>query len=53
MAAARWDEIDLESKEWWVSAEKMKMGFAHVVPLPTQAADVLRGMLPFSAGTHG
>lgn len=50
VAAARWDEIDLEAKEWRVSAEKMKMGFAHIVPLPTQAVEVLRSMLPFSAG---
>lgn len=50
VAAARWDEIDLEAKEWRVSAEKMKMGFAHIVPLPKQAVDVLRSMLPFSAG---
>ncbi len=50
VASARWCEIDLEAKEWRVAADRMKMGFAHIVPLPDQAVEVLKAMQAFSAG---
>ena len=38
---ARWDEINLERKEWVIPAERMKMGKAHIVPLSKQAIEIL------------
>ncbi len=38
---AYWSEIDLESKEWHLPAERMKMKRPHIVPLSTQAIAVL------------
>lgn len=34
---ARWEEIDLDKKEWTIPAERMKKRKYHVVPLSTQA----------------
>ena len=39
---AEWAEIDLDSAEWNIPADRMKMGDAHLVPLSLQALDVLR-----------
>ena len=39
---ATWDEIDLESAEWRIPADRMKMRTPHVVPLANQAVDALR-----------
>ncbi|MDE5833702.1 MAG: site-specific integrase [Desulfovibrio sp.] len=41
LCGARWEEIDLEKAEWVLPAERMKMGREHVVPLPTQAVEIL------------
>lgn len=30
---AEWSEIDLERKEWRISADKMKMKQEHIIPL--------------------
>ena len=38
---ARWGEIDLGAAEWMIPAERMKMRRAHLVPLPTQAVELL------------
>ena len=32
----RWSEIDYETKQWIIPAERMKMKRAHIVPLCTQ-----------------
>lgn len=50
VASARWAEIDLDAQEWHVPGSRMKTGHAHIVPLPTQAVDVLRGMLAYTDG---
>lgn len=42
LIGARWDEFDLEAREWRIPAERMKMRTPHVVPLSDQAADVVR-----------
>lgn len=42
LIAARWDEFDLDAAEWRIPPARMKMKTPHVVPLPTQAVDVLR-----------
>jgi integrase len=36
-----WSEIDLETAQWNIPAEKMKMKTAHLAPLCKQAIDVL------------
>lgn len=38
---ANWPEFDLKRKVWTISAERMKMGQAHHIPLSAQALDVL------------
>lgn len=41
---AKWDQFDLESAEptWTVPGENMKRGVTHVVPLSTQAVELMR-----------
>ncbi len=39
---ATWDEFDLESAEWRIPANRMKMRTPHIVPLANQAVDSLR-----------
>ena len=57
---AHWEDIDLEGKLWRCPPEKMKMREwqkrdsrtpAHLVPLPTQALDVLHDLLPRTGPT--
>jgi len=38
---AKWCEIDLEGKQWRIPAERMKMKSPHIVPLATQAIELL------------
>lgn len=38
---AEWAEMDLEEAAWSIPAEKMKMKHAHIVPLPSQAVEIL------------
>ncbi len=40
--SATWDEIDLQGKVWRISAQRMKAGVEHRVPLSRQVLDVLR-----------
>lgn len=42
LRAARWEEFDLENAMWEVPAERMKMKRPHLVPLSTQAVEILR-----------
>jgi len=44
LVSAEWDDIDIESKRWLIPAEKMKMGYDHVVPLSRQVIDILQKM---------
>ena len=39
---AEWNEFDLQAAEWRIPAEKMKMSRPHIVPLSTQAVEVLK-----------
>ncbi|WP_339608893.1 integrase arm-type DNA-binding domain-containing protein [uncultured Roseivirga sp.] len=41
MAEARWDEIDLDKKQWVIPANRMKMGDEHIVPLSKQALRII------------
>ncbi|WP_159281979.1 tyrosine-type recombinase/integrase [Rahnella variigena] len=42
LRAARWEEFDLENALWEIPAERMKMKRPHLVPLSTQAVEILR-----------
>ncbi|MFD1296274.1 tyrosine-type recombinase/integrase [Lysobacter gummosus] len=48
VAGARWSEINLHDAEWLVPPERMKTRNAHVVPLPLQAVNEIKGMLKFT-----
>jgi len=45
---AEWSEFDLEKKEWRIPAEKMKMRAQHLVPLSSQAIDILQELQPYT-----
>ncbi len=51
LRTAEWAEFDLDAAEWRISASKMKMKVAHVVPLSTQAVEILRSVQPITG--HG
>ena len=42
LRTAEWSEIDLEAAEWRIPGNKMKMKLDHLVPLSTQAVEILR-----------
>ena len=46
-----WAELDLNAAEWRIPGSKMKMKVEHVVPLCTQAVELLRGVQPVTG--HG
>ena len=48
LRAAEWSEIDIESAEWNIPAERMKMKIAHLVPLPHQAVEILKSLQPLT-----
>lgn len=45
---AEWVEIDLDAAEWRIPAEKMKMKDPHIVPLSSQAVEVLCEIIPIT-----
>lgn len=47
-SGARWVEIDLDAKRWTIPAERMKAKREHIVPLSSQALDILHVMKPIS-----
>ncbi len=42
LIAACWDEFDLQAGQWRIPAERMKMRTPHIVPLSSQAVQVLQ-----------
>jgi integrase len=46
---AEWAEIDLDKAEWRIPAEKMKMKDPHIVPLSTQAVEILNEIQPITS----
>jgi len=44
LRSAEWIEIDLDAAEWRIPGHKMKMRNDHIVPLATQAVDILRAL---------
>ena len=45
---AEWTEIDLDEAEWRIPKEKMKMKAPHIVPLSTQAVEILCKIQPIT-----
>ncbi|WP_047495645.1 integrase arm-type DNA-binding domain-containing protein [Terriglobus sp. TAA 43] len=41
LIGACWSEIDFEEKRWNIPAERMKMRTPHIIPLSTQAIEIL------------
>ncbi len=48
LRGARWDEFDLDAAQWRVPAERMKMSAPHLVPLSTQAIEVIEEIRPLT-----
>lgn len=48
-SGARWNEIDFENRLWIIPADRMKAKREHIVPLSSQALDILEVMKPISA----
>ncbi|MEW6705027.1 MAG: integrase arm-type DNA-binding domain-containing protein [Pseudomonadota bacterium] len=44
LIAAQWDEFNLDKAEWRIPAERMKMRTPHIVPLSSQAVDMLKSL---------
>lgn len=42
LIGARWEEFDLTAQRWNIPKERMKMKAPHIVPLSSQAVEVLR-----------
>lgn len=51
LRTAEWTEIDLDAAEWRIPGSKMKMKNDHIVPLSTQAVEILRSVQPITG--HG
>jgi integrase len=51
LRAAEWQHIDLDEKEWRIPGHKMKMRQDHIVPLSTQAVNILKELQPLTG--HG
>jgi len=45
---AEWSEIDFDTAEWRIPAEKMKMRVMHIVPLARQALSILKELQPLT-----
>ena len=52
LRGAEWTEFDLESAEWRVPPERMKMGETHIVPLSRQAVEILRELQPLTGNNR-
>ncbi|MER3010672.1 tyrosine-type recombinase/integrase [Serratia marcescens] len=48
MRFATWEEIDFERAIWEIPAERMKMRRPHIVPLSTQAVELLKQLHPIT-----
>jgi len=42
----KWQELDLEGGLWEIAAERMKLKRPHIVPLPTQAIELINKLKP-------
>ena len=51
LRSAEWTEIDINGAMWCIPGSKMKMGIDHIVPLSTQAIEILSAIQPLTG--HG
>ena len=51
LLGAAWAEFDLDAALWRIPAQRMKMGEEHLIPLPRQVVEMLRG-LKFITGDY-
>jgi integrase len=51
LIAAPWSEFDLDTAEWRIPAERMKMRTPHIVPLSAQAVEVLKCLHELRGGS--
>jgi integrase len=49
LRAAEWSEFDLDNAEWRIPAARMKMGEQHIVPLSSQAIEILKSLQPLAS----
>ena len=52
LIGAKWEEIDLDALRWNIPDERMKMKSPHIVPLSTQAVEVLELLKKLTAGSQ-
>ena len=48
VAGMRWDELDLNAKEWHIPAARMKTGNDHITPIPNQLIPFLEQLKPIA-----
>lgn len=48
LRGARWDEFDLDAKEWKIPGERMKMNIGHIVPFTKQVIKLLEDLKPLT-----
>jgi integrase len=48
LRGARWEEFNVDQREWRISPERMKMRSAHIVPLSPQALAVVEELRPLT-----
>jgi integrase len=52
LIGARWEEFDFKAKQWRIPAERMKMKTPHIVPLASQAIDILKSLQKLDRGSE-
>lgn len=52
LIGARWQEFDFEAARWNIPAERMKMDAPHIVPLSTQAIEILQILHGVTGGSE-
>ncbi len=48
LRGARWEEFDIEQRDWRIPADRMKMRAPHIVPLSPQSLAVLEDLRPLT-----
>lgn len=52
LAHAKWDEVSFTKAQWTIPKERMKARRAHVVPLSSQAMELLMALKTFACGSE-
>lgn len=52
LIGARWEELDLEKREWVIPGERMKKGRPHLVPLSRQAVAMFEELKKLASGSE-